>query len=101
MNQDPIHVYYRLQLTVDVSIFGSEFVALRIEMEQNDALQYKLWMMGVPILGPTDVFFNNKEVVKNMMALESVLKKKALAYLLSFCQRMLGQTCSPNFARTY
>ena len=60
---------------------------MRIGMEQNDALQYKLRMMGVPILGPTDVFCDNEGVVKNITALESVLKKKHLSICYHFVHK--------------
>ena len=53
-------------------------------MEQNDAPQCKLKMMGAPIHGPTDVFCDNDGVVKNTMALESVLKKKHLSICYHF-----------------
>ena len=50
-------------------------------------------MMGVPILGPTDVFCDNDGVVKNTTALESVLKKKHL----SICYHFICE-CSAELA---
>ena len=48
----------------------------------NDALRYKLRMMGVPINGPTNGFCDNESVVKNSTIPHSMLKKKhnAIAY---------------------
>jgi hypothetical protein len=48
--------YSKRQNTVETSTFGSEFVALRIAMEQVEALRYKLRMFGVPINGPGDIY---------------------------------------------
>ena len=44
--------------------------------EMIEGLQYKLRMFGVPILGPTNVFCDNKAVTKNCSIPESTLKKK-------------------------
>ena len=37
------------QATIETSVFGAEFVAMKIGMESLKGLQYKLRMMGVPI----------------------------------------------------
>jgi hypothetical protein len=48
----------------------------------NEALRYKLRMMGVPIVGPTNGFCDNKSVVTNSVTPQSTLSKKhnAIAY---------------------
>ena len=46
-------------------------------------------MMGIPIDEPTDLFFDNKAVVRNSTMSESTLKKEACYYLLSLCTRSL------------
>ena len=51
--------------------------------------------MGVPILGPTDVYCDNEGVVKNATALESVLKKKHLA----ICYHFVRECCAKLAAR--
>ena len=56
INNAPIHWYSKKQSTVEASTFGSEFVALRVGVEMNDGLRYKLRIMGVPIKGPTNRF---------------------------------------------
>jgi hypothetical protein len=61
------------------STFGSEFVALKIATEMNDALCYKLRVFGVPIDGPTNGFFDNNSVVVNVNHPESTLNKKHMA----------------------
>lgn len=72
----PIVWFSKRQNTVESSTFGSEFVALRIAVDLIEALRYKLRMFGIPIDGPASVLCDNKSVVTNTTAPESVLKKK-------------------------
>ena len=72
----PIIWFSKRQNTVEAATFGSEFVALRICKELIVALRYKLRMFGVPIEGPTNVFCDNRGVVKNVSIPESTLMKK-------------------------
>ena len=72
----PIIWFSKRQNTVKAATFGSEFVALRICKELIVALRYKLRMFGVPIEGPTNVFCDNRGVVKNVSIPESTLMKK-------------------------
>ena len=44
-------------------------------LELVTALRYKLSMFGVPVGGPTDMFYDNKAVYKNSSTPESVLRK--------------------------
>lgn len=79
LNGAPITWYSKRQNTVEASTFGSEFVALRVGIEMNDALRYKLRMMGIYVKGPTNVYCDNKSVVCNATLAESTLKKKHLS----------------------
>jgi hypothetical protein len=72
----PITWFSKRQNTVEAATFGSEFVALRICKEMIVALRYKLRMFGVPIDGPTNVFCDNRGVVRNASIPESTLMKK-------------------------
>ena len=74
--------YSKRQNNVEISTFGSEFIALRIATELTEYLQYKLRMFGVPIAGPARVFCDNKSVVKSSSVPESRIKKKhcSIAY---------------------
>jgi hypothetical protein len=58
------------------STFGSGFVALRIAVEQIEALCYKLRMFGVPIDGPGGVYCVNQSVVDSSSKPEQTLQKK-------------------------
>ena len=55
---------------------------MKIVMELNAALWYKLCMMGVPIDGATNMFGDNVSVIKNVSFPESTLLKhhNAIAY---------------------
>ena len=79
INNAPIYWYSKRQATVEASTFGSEFVALRVAVEMNDALRYKLQMMGFPIANASNVMCDNKSVVSNVTKVESTLKKKHLS----------------------
>ncbi|KAL7425539.1 hypothetical protein ACHAXH_000044 [Discostella pseudostelligera] len=64
------------QPTIESSVFGAEFVAMKHGMEKLRGLRYKLRMMGVPISGPSYIFGDNMSVIHNTQRPESVLKKK-------------------------
>jgi hypothetical protein len=57
-------------------MFGSEFVALRIAVEMNESLRYKLRMVGIPIINETNCFCDNRSVVTNSVIPQSTLHKK-------------------------
>ena len=57
---DSCHVYLnsaliawlsKKQATIETSVFGTEFVAMKIGMETLRGLRYKLRMMGAPLAG--------------------------------------------------
>ena len=63
-----------LKETVETSVFGAEFVAMKSGMETGRGLRFKLRMMGIPIDGPAFVYGNNMSVVYNTQRPESMLK---------------------------
>lgn len=65
------------QATVESSVFGAEFVALKLGIETLRGLRYKLRMMGVPISGPSYIYGDNMSVIHNTQRPESVLHKKS------------------------
>jgi hypothetical protein len=76
LNRAPVVWYSKKQNTVKSLTFGSEYVAMRTALELIEGLRYKLRMMGVPILGPANVYGDNEAVVNSTTAPESTLKKK-------------------------
>jgi hypothetical protein len=77
MNMAPIFWLSRKQATIETSVFGAEFVAMKQGMEQMRALRYKLRMMGVPLSGPSYLYGDNMSVIHNTQRPESTLKKKS------------------------
>jgi hypothetical protein len=76
LNSAPIVWYSKAQTTVESSIFGSEFLALRIATDLIEGLRYKLHMLGVPIEGSANVLTDNLSVVQNSTVPSSTIKKK-------------------------
>ena len=72
----PVIWYSKRQNTVEVSSFGSEFIALRVAEQMIEALRYKLRSFGVPINGPTNVFCDDRSVVTNSTIPSSTLNRK-------------------------
>jgi hypothetical protein len=82
LNGGPIKWYSKRQNAVESSTFGSEFVAMKIGVELNDAIRCKLRMFGVPISGATNMFGDNASVIRNVTRPESTLNKRhnSIAY---------------------
>ena len=70
---------------VETSVFGAEFITMKHGVEKLRGLWYKLQMMGVPILGPSYIYGNNKSAITNSSTLESVLKKKCNSICYHAC----------------
>lgn len=73
----PISWFNKKQATIEISVFGVKFVAMKLGMEALCRLCYKLRMMGVPISGPSYIHGNNMSVVHNTQRPEFTLKKKS------------------------
>ena len=67
------------QSTIETSVFGAEFVAMKVGIETLRGLRYKLRMMGIAISGPTYIYGDNMSVIHNTQRPESTLKKKSNA----------------------
>ncbi len=65
------------QPTIETSVFGAEFVAMKHGIKALRGLRYTLRMMGVPLTGPSFIYGNNKSQVTNSSVPESTLKKKS------------------------
>jgi hypothetical protein len=77
LNMAPIVWFSNRHPTVESSVFGAEFVAMKNGIETFRGLRYKLIMMGVALSGPTYVYGDNMYGVHNTQRPESVLKKKS------------------------
>jgi hypothetical protein len=81
-NLSPIVWPSKQQPTIESSIFGAEFVAMKHGIETLRGLRYKIHMMGIPLSRPTYIYGDNKSQVTNSSRLESTLKKKVQFHLL-------------------
>ncbi len=63
------------QPTIETSVFGAEFVAMKHSIKTLRGLRHKLQMMGVPLTGPFFIYGDNKSQVTNSSRPESTLKK--------------------------
>ncbi len=81
-NKAPVMWFSKRQNSVEASTFGSEFTAMKNAVEMMEALRYKLRMFGVPIDGPTNVFYANPPVCKSTTRPKATLTKKrhSIAY---------------------
>jgi hypothetical protein len=76
VNNRLVSWFSKHQNMVECSTFGSEFVALRIAVEQLEALMCKLRMFGVSIDGPVDVCCDNQSIVDSSSLPQRTLQKK-------------------------
>ena len=67
------------QATIETSVFGREFVEMKVFMETLRGIRYQLRMMGVPISGPLYIYGDNMSVIHNTQHPEFTLKKKIIS----------------------
>lgn len=77
LNSAPISWLSKKQTTIETSVFGAEFVAMKQGVEAIRGLRYKLRMMGVALTGPAFVYGDNMSVIHNTSTPASTLKKKS------------------------
>ena len=90
LNMAPIVWCSKKQSTIETSVFGAEFVAMKNGMETLRGLRYKLRMMGVPLSGPSYVYGDNMSVIHNTQCPESVLKKKANSIAYHYAREVVA-----------
>jgi hypothetical protein len=84
----PIMWYSKKQGTIESSVFGAEFVAMKVATEAARGIRYKLRMMGIEVNDPTYTYGDNMSVIHNTQRPESVLKKKSN----SICYHMIRES---------
>jgi hypothetical protein len=90
LNSAPLVWFSKRQPTVETSVFGAEFVAMKNGMEAVRGLRYKLRMMGIPIEGPAYVYGDNMSVIHNAQRPESMLKKKSNSVCCHCCRESVA-----------
>jgi hypothetical protein len=98
LNSAPIIWFSKRQGTIETSVFGAEFVAMRAGIEAGRSLRYKLRMMGIPIEDPIYCFGDNMSVIHNTQKPESMLKKKSNSICYHFCRESvaMGETLTAH-----
>jgi hypothetical protein len=51
------------QVTIETSVFGAEFVAMKHGIETLRGLRYTVRMMGITLTGPSYIYGDNKSQV--------------------------------------
>ncbi len=79
-NLAPIIWLSKQQATIEFSVFGAEFVAMKHGIKMLRGLRYKIHMMRIPLSEPTYIYGDNKSQVTNSTRPESTLKKSAIQF---------------------
>ena len=77
MNTALIDWLSKKQATIESSVFGAEFIAIKTGVEALRGSRYKLRMMGVPLTGLTYIYGDNMSVIYNTSRPESTIKEKS------------------------
>ena len=65
------------QSTVENSVFGAKFCAMKHGLKNLHGIRYKLLMIDDPIKGPSCVYGDNMSVVTSVSKPESTVRKKS------------------------
>ena len=79
LNKAPLEWFTRKQLTVETANFGSEFVTARTATERIMETRHIIRYLGVPIIGPTILFGDNKSVVDSCAMVVVVMQGRRTA----------------------
>ena len=98
LNMAPILWYSKKQGTIETSVFGAEFVAMKVATEVARGMRYKLRMMGIPVHEPTFMYGDNMSVIKNTQRPESTLSKKSNSICYHFIRESvaMGETLTAH-----
>ena len=91
--------YFKKQSTIETSVFGSEFVALKNSMESLRRLHYKLRMIGVEFSGPSYIYRDNMSVIHNTQRPESTLKNSICFHTV--CEAVAMGECLTEHMKTH
>jgi hypothetical protein len=81
LNQTPMYWYLKKQATVKTATFGSEFIAVRTNIDQIVDLRMTLRYLGVPIREKSYVFGDNKTIIDASSTQHAKLHKRHNALL--------------------
>ncbi len=75
VNTSLVDWYLKWQATVKTRVFGTEFVAMKVGVDKQRGLRYKLRMIGVAIDCASHVYGDNMSIIKNASKPEPTLNK--------------------------
>ena len=84
LNLSLVHWMSKKQTSIELSLFGSEFIAMKQCCECLHGLRHKLRMMGMPCTDPVLIHGDNKLVLCNTSTPDSTLKKKSQSIACHF-----------------
>jgi hypothetical protein len=98
LNSAPIIWFSKRQGTIETSVFGAEFVAMRAGSEAGLALRCKLRMMGIPMEDPIYCFGDYMSVIHNTQKPEFMLKTKSNSICYHLCRESvaMGETLTAH-----
>ena len=76
-NNSLVYWLSKKQISVESSLFGSKFCAMKICCEYIFGLRYNLRMMIIPVNGPAYIYGDNHSVLFNTYISDYTLKKKS------------------------
>ena len=89
-NHSPFVFHSKKQGSIEMSSFGSKFMAMKTAIKLVEGLCFKLRMMGCPLDGATCVLTDNMSVVHNCTKPELALKKKSCSMAFHFCRERIA-----------
>jgi hypothetical protein len=103
INMAPILWHSKKQGTIETSVFGAEFVAMKTATEAARGLRYKLRMMGIEVEEPNFIYGDNMSVIHNTQRPESTLKKKSVAICYHFMRESIamGESLTAHIRSEY
>ncbi len=84
------------QATIETSVFGAKFVAMKHDIEKLRGLCYKLHMIGIPLTSPSFIHGDNKSQVTNSSKPESTLKKKCNSICYQAVRESVASSHTPS-----
>ena len=101
LNNDPIYLHSKKQISVETSTFGSEMMAIKQAADYIRGFRYKLRMFGIPVEEPSYMYCDNQSVLAGSTRPESTLKKKAQSIAFHFIREgCAADECSTTYINT-
>ena len=77
VNTALVQWFSKKQSSVESAVFGTKFIAMKLEIDALRGLRYNLRMMGILISVPSYIYVGNMSVVHNTFRTESAFRNKS------------------------